>query len=358
MRLLFICSKNVNIKSSGGEQCTNRNFLSFCELLGSKNVHVIDLISEGEKSIFWSISRRINLIFGFYYGLSHNTLTNILKTSKKYDYVFIDTSVYGIIASHLKKEKYNGKIICFFHNVEYNIKLQKAKKNPVNFLLSYVIYHNEKAACRYADKIVVLNKRDNSHLIRRFGVMEVSIIPVSLSDSVKDQVRKTTSLPPTLLFIGNNWFANVHGLKWFVKNVLDFVNIKLQIVGSDMDKLKRDFVHPKIEFLGYVSDLSSLIMEADYLICPIFIGGGMKVKICEALMYGKNIIGTKESFEGYEIDYTKVGVICSNKEEFISAIKNYCSIIREKFNDYNRKCFLENYSFQATLGKFEKLLSK
>ncbi len=39
----------------------------------------------------------------------------------------------------------------------------------------------------------------------------------------------------------------------------------------------------------------------DYIISPIFVGGGMKVKTCEALMYGKNIIGTSESFEGYDI---------------------------------------------------------
>jgi polysaccharide biosynthesis protein PslH len=358
MNLLFLCSKNVNIKSSGGEQCTNRNYLSFCELLGSNNVQVIDLISEGEKSIFWSISKRIYLILGFYFGLSKNTLNNIIETSKKFDYIFIDTSVYGIIAYYLKKEKYHGKIICFFHNVEYYIKLQKAKKNPTDFLVSFIIYHNEKAACRYADKIVVLNKRDNTQLKSLYGVSNVNIIPISLSDSVKDQVKEPTSVPPTLLFIGNNWFANIHGLKWFVKNVLDFVNIKLQIVGSDMDKLKKDFVHPKIEFLGFVSNLSSIIVEADYLICPIFIGGGMKVKTCEALMYGKNIIGTKEAFEGYEIDYTKVGSICSNKEEFIHTINNYCSIRREKFNEYSRTCFLEKYSFQATLGKFERLISE
>ena len=41
----------------------------------------------------------------------------------------------------------------------------------------------------------------------------------------------------------------------------------------------------------------------------------MKVKTCEALMFGKNIIGTKEAFEGYELDYQKVGAMCNTKEE-------------------------------------------
>jgi hypothetical protein len=92
------------------------------------------------------------------------------------------------------------------------------------------------------------------------------------------------------------------------------------------------------------------------MVSPIFKGGGMKVKTCEALMYGKNIFGTSEAFIGYEIDYDKVGALCNTKEEFIDTINNYCSTKREKFNEYSRKCFLENYSFDATLEKFEKLL--
>lgn len=82
----------------------------------------------------------------------------------------------------------------------------------------------------------------------------------------------------------------------------------------------------------------------------------MKVKTCEALMYGKTILGTTESFVGYELNYDKVGAICNTKEEFIETINNYCAIKRMKFNNYNRKCFIEKYSFQATLVKFEKLL--
>lgn len=38
------------------------------------------------------------------------------------------------------------------------------------------------------------------------------------------------------------------------------------------------------------------------MVMPIFSGSGMKVKTAEALMYGKFLIGTKEAFEGYEID--------------------------------------------------------
>ena len=44
-------------------------------------------------------------------------------------------------------------------------------------------------------------------------------------------------------------------------------------------------------------------------------GSGMKVKTCEALMYGKNILGTDEAFEGYELDTARVGGRCNNAED-------------------------------------------
>ncbi len=358
MKILFISSRDVYHKSHGGFQCTNRNYLSFCKLLGTGNVKVINLGIKGKKSIFRSIFKRIILVFGFFWGLSPGKLQNIIKSSKEYDFIFIDQSYYGVIAYYLKRKNYEGKIICFFHNVEYKIRRQKAKINFRSFFDLIIAYYNEKKAFKYSDIIVTLNQRDSTELFRIYGIRNVNVIPISLSDTVKDHRKVLTSIPPTLLFIGNHWYANIHGLKWFVNNILDQVNIKLQIVGTGMDVLREKFVHPKIEFLGYVSDLHPILMDADYVIVPIFIGSGMKVKTCEALMYGKNIIGTKEAFEGYEVDFKKVGAVCNTKEEFIDTINHYGSTKRAKFNEYSRACFLEKYSFQATLNKFDNLLSR
>lgn len=356
MEILFISSRDVNSKSHGGYQCTNRNYMSFCELLGFDNVKVHNLNLESKNSLLKKILRRVNILLGFYPGLSYKKIQEIIQISKNYKCIFIDSSCYGVIAYYLKKRKYNGKIICFFHNVEYKIQLQKAKINPLGFLMIFLVHYNERMACKYSNEIVVLADRDFTDLQKIYGIRDIHIIPISMTDTFKYQSNENVSIPPTCLFIGNYWYANIHGLDWFVNNVLDEVDIKLQIVGTGMDELREKYSHPKIEFLGFVSNLSSILINADYFICPIFLGSGMKVKTCEALMYGKNIIGTKEAFEGYEVDYKKVGALCNTKEEFILAIKNICNEKKLKFNLYSRNYFLEKYSFKATLKKFAELL--
>ncbi|UJH91741.1 glycosyltransferase family 4 protein [Antarcticibacterium sp. 1MA-6-2] len=162
--------------------------------------------------------------------------------------------------------------------------------------------------------------------------------------------------PLTCLFVGDAWFANLHGIQWFIDNVLDKVDIRLQIAGKASEVLKQQSTHEKIEYLGFVPNLSTVIIDADIVLAPIFKGGGMKVKICEALMFGKHILGTEEAFNGYEIDLEKVGAVCNTEIEFVNAINKFSNSREEKFNEYNRNCFLNKYSFQATYKEFNKVL--
>ena len=62
MKLLFISSKDVNKKFNGGFQCTNRNYLSFCNLLGAKNVKVIKS-GRFKEELYFKEDSKTNLLF-------------------------------------------------------------------------------------------------------------------------------------------------------------------------------------------------------------------------------------------------------------------------------------------------------
>lgn len=356
MKLLFISLKDVNTTINGGGLCTSRNYMSFAELLGKENVDVHNVAFGQNEPLLKRILKWINYIFGFWGGLSFRKIAEINELSKGYDFVFLDTSQIGVIARYLKKHSFNGLIISFFHNIEHNIQAQKIKAHPLDFWRLLLVRYNEICAVKYADEVVVLNNRDGDELKRLYGDRSFKIIPISLVDSYTESGKRLTSLPPVMLFIGNNWYPNIQGLRWFVNNVLDEVAIKLQIVGSEMDDYRDEFSHKKIEFIGFAPKLNTLIMNADCVLSPIFTGSGMKVKTCEALMWGKHIIGTYETFEGYDLNLNSAGELCNTKEEFIKAIEYFSSQKRERFNEYNRNIYLEKYSFHATLKLFQQLL--
>jgi hypothetical protein len=71
-------------------------------------------------------------------------------------------------------------------------------------------------------------------------------------------------------------------------------------------------------------------------------------------MYGKNIIGTTEAFEGYDVDYNKVGALCNTKEEFIKVLNEVSKHPLPRFNQYARQLFLEKYSEEDRRRRYER----
>ncbi|MGL6128108.1 glycosyltransferase family 4 protein, partial [Chryseobacterium artocarpi] len=133
------------------------------------------------------------------------------------------------------------------------------------------------------------------------------------------------------------------------------IEAELIIIGKGMDDYFKDLKNKKVKVYGYVEDLSSYYYNANVVIAPIFTGGGMKTKIAEAMMYGKNILGTEEAFEGYEL-IKETHFLFNTAEdchEIITVLKNNEEI--SKYNKLSRKCFLDNYSNAIIKQKFTDL---
>lgn len=156
-----------------------------------------------------------------------------------------------------------------------------------------------------------------------------------------------------ILFLGGYYLPNVKGIMWFVNRVLPLLkNVHLSIAGREMEKLLDEQTFPdNVSVLGRVENLSRVYNMADVVISPIFEGGGMKVKVAEAMGYGKMIIGTDESYEGYaeninEADWNKYFFRANTPEEFMSAINSIRNnqIELSKYNNRVRFIYEEKYS--------------
>lgn len=363
-KLLFIRYKKPGGISEGGEQVANMNYDTLCKLMGREQVTTFYIHSAlGKRSLFLrGVSILFNFLRGYYYGLSSRKVKTLVALASNYDYVFIDRSVFGVVAKELKKGNYHGKVFTFFHNVEsiyFSAKIGKYK--PWRSLIVKCVDKNDQEACQYSDKIITLNHRDAEILKEKYDRQPDVITPVVFKDSyLKEHYSsEQTHAVPTCLFIGSFFPMNTRGILWFIREVLPHVNIQLQIVGKGMDAIRK--LIPPTENIEIVSDAPSLhsyIEAADFIVLPIFEGSGMKIKTCEALMYGKNIIGTTEAFEGYQLDFSQVGNLCNTKEEFIEAIKNRCENPVSRFNSYSRQVFLNNHAEIIRIENFKQLFNE
>ena len=361
-RLLFIRYKINDGIAEGGVVNSQTNLNAMRYVLGDNQIdeYAIHDISK-RKPVIDKLKGFFLFSKGMHYGITSQKLNELLSLAKNYDIIFIDRSIFGIIAKHLKKNNYRGKIITFFHNFEpIYFKDKVSSFNPFKSIIIKCSQKNELWACQYSDTIIALNQRDNNLIQTHYNRSADIFIPVSFKDNYNPsdiQKQRIFENPPLCLFVGTNFPANTEGLLWFIKEVLPAVNIRLQIVGKGMEKLKSALSNnPKIELYGTVPDIKEFLENADIMILPIFKGSGMKVKTCEAMMYGKYIIGTTETFMGYDVDFNKIGALANTKEEFIQAIKQFSVKTYQKYNENSRKFFLENHSEKATKQKFKNIL--
>ena len=78
------------------------------------------------------------------------------------------------------------------------------------------------------------------------------------------------------------------------------------------------------------------------------------MKTAETLKYGKYIIGTKESLEGYDVT-PEIATVCNTAAAFIEAIGSYQRPF--KFNPPSRQLFRQKYSYDAVISSYANLLN-
>lgn len=355
MRILYIGYQSISLNDSGGALGCIRNYRSILHLFGEGNLTTIILKNTSKPSFFHKIINNIHRVFrkdAFDYGPA------LKEDFSQYDIVFIDSSRLGNIAKKVALSGYKGKIVTFYHNFDY--KFAEGQYKDCSFLKYWinvrVSLENERNAAKYSTNNVILNCRDEKELRDFYGMDNTFLIPVSLPDrfSAKEYENPLCNLKgKVFLFLGSYFFGNIIGLDWFMENVYPYVDINFVIVGKDMHKLKKNPLYKDVIIFSNVDDVTPFVVNADCMLYPIIGGSGMKIKTCEALMFGKNIIGSEEAFEGYDVDYEKVGACCSSKEDYISAINKFN---KARFNHYSRELYIQKYSFDATLRLFKQIL--
>ncbi len=104
-----------------------------------------------------------------------------------------------------------------------------------------------------------------------------------------------------VLFVGSKTAPNVDGLAWFIERVWPEIrgarpSARLLVAGSVAQSYA--VASPGVTYLGQVSRLDDLYRRAGIVISPLRLGSGLKVKLIEALSWGKAIVATTPTAQG------------------------------------------------------------
>lgn len=309
-----------------------------------------------------------NLLEGNITQRSNKDIDEIVNLINKnqYDIVLFGSSETGKLISEVKR-RCNVKTMTWYHDIVADV-IERKKKTEFN-LKMLPIWNTEKKAegtdARLTDVPIVLHRRDAELLQKYWGRKTDVFIPIALEDKFvpydySAESEKNEKLQ--LLFVGAyNWSVNVEAAKWFCENVMSKLNdyaVQFNIAGFQMENLLKDGwvgQYKNVKVLGTVDDLAETYKKADVVVEPILTGSGMKVKTAEALMHGKEVIGTQEALVGYDELSDKV---CETAEDFISTIIRYSTNRPARFVPLNRLAYEENYSIKGIENKLRYAISK
>ena len=334
----------------GGSVCEDRNLKV---LKSTFDVDEVGIYAPGRgiiKKIFDLLTSKVPTLYS---QKEVNRIKIAIKNSDA-DIIFIETSKMGYFAKYAKKQ--NKKVISFLHNCEYTLYGTSRGK-----LYTPFIKKQEMLTLKYSDCIIYLNERDK-HTFSKIYKKVINnktnaIIPITMEDQLNEQdiarLQSKTIDKKNGLFFGSLFPPNYNGVKWFVENVADHINANITIVGLHFEKCK-ELERKNVKVVGTVDNLKDYIINAGFIISPIFEGSGMKVKTCESIMYGKKLFATKEALEGYV-----TGDILqqyNSKEDFITGINQYIENNDDAFNQSVRHLFLDNYSNNYAKTKIKEII--
>ncbi len=302
-----------------------------------------------------------------------NYLRKLAKT-EKYDCIYfnhLQLYVYGTYTSRLWPD---AKTVLDEHNCETMI-MQRSAENCKNIakklflnLETYKLRRFERKALSEIFHTIVLSKEDYRALRKVSGrKFDHTIIQTGVPDYGVKKNHQQKEDRIHILFVGSlAWRPNDQGLVWFLTEVLPLLTREgypyhLYIVGKNASETVKKCAeqNENITITGYVLDVNEYYELCQYMIVPLFIGSGLRVKIIEAFSHGMPVISTSTGAEGIQYTDGEDILIADSPLEFVNKMKQMLDVdLRMKIADNCRKVYMENHSVAAMGNKLNRLMEK
>ncbi|MEC8276563.1 MAG: radical SAM protein [Myxococcota bacterium] len=214
--------------------------------------------------------------------------------------------------------------------VQHNIEWVRLREFGVN---APWIKRMEILALRAVDEIITVSEDDRRHLVAvGFDPSEITVVPHGVNlhpyqaartqrAAIRQQYQIASDCP-LLIFHGTlHYWPNTEAIRFIAEQLLPRLlplqpKLKVMICGMNPPMY---YEHPSIVFTGAVDDLPAHISSADVAICPLFAGGGTRLKLLEYMAASLPIVSTTKGAEG--IPHAGSIHIADTAEEMVNAIQ-------------------------------------
>ncbi|HFD31151.1 MAG TPA: glycosyltransferase [Gammaproteobacteria bacterium] len=359
------------------------------DLIGPFYPSIDDALSDSKKNL----SKFCNEVYFFDIPSDKNKLTKLwlafrsVFTKEPYNINWLKSKKFEhFLESYLKNTSFDFvvfdtiSLILYFdlcsdipsaldhHNIESHMLIRRATKED-NFLKRWYFKQEGQRLKRYEKKFCpnysfnfTCSSVDSQRLRELSPKSTVETIPngVDISYFYPWESTKDQDQTKSLIFAGTlSWYPNTEAVLFIAQKIWPLLkqeapDVVIDIIGANPPPQIQQYAEqdPKFRVHGLVDDLRAMINSATVYICPIFDGGGTKLKILDALAMGKAIIATRLACEGIEVTNGLDVLFAETPEEFATGVVELFSntSARKRLGHNARKLAEEKYSY-TFIGK-------
>lgn len=152
----------------------------------------------------------------------------------------------------------------------------------------------------------------------------IRVVPFCI-DLDQYPVQPWTSQKAAYHLAAMDWMPNVEAVEWFEKEIWPLVlpkspSLEVYLAGRHMPEKLLEKASGRLHITGVVPDASAFTLGKNILIVPLKSGGGIRVKILEAMAAGKLVVSTRVGMQGIPVTEGVHALLADTPEAFANAL--------------------------------------
>lgn len=253
------------------------------------------------------------------------------------------------------------------HNAVYVIPMRMAQnetkplKRALLHLEARKLARYESAASRKFDHVVWVTGEDYAAICEQAPTPATSppnadIIPICTDPEAELMIKRQWQAKRVIFLGGLHYPPNAQGICWFAEQVFPQIlahvpDAVLTVIGRQPPTALHRLEIPaaNLEVTGFVTDVRPYLAESAAFIVPLQTGGGMRVKILDAWVWGLPLVSTTIGAEGIQVCRGENILIADTATEFAQATVRLLQhpSIGDQMAKAGRKWVEAHYSWQT-----------
>jgi glycosyltransferase involved in cell wall biosynthesis len=255
------------------------------------------------------------------------------ERDRPFDVALLDSLFTGYLAPVLRARSPATRIVLFEHNVESQVfRRMVATTGSLGWRVVGAwetprVEAAERRAALAADRVLMLSEEDAAALRAIAPAAKVSVLGPGV-ETFPGQAIAPPPEPRRALFLGSyHWPPNRDAVAWLLGGIWPRVRrripaARLVLAGNDRSGEMRALADPAagVEARGFVEDVAAVTREAAVCLAPLRFGGGIRLKVLEALANERPVVGTPAGLEGLALRDGEHVTVAGDAEEVARAV--------------------------------------